>query len=294
MNFQSLVLLIGTNPLPNYVIAKYFSDTNTDLLNIFMIHSSGNANQSSTREYAENIEKVLKKNKPDTNLNFKYVSLNDIENQKSNFNDLNSAFDEVSIDENIHLNYTGGTKTMGIHTYNFLKEKYINTFESSYLSAKMFKLINENGELKSDDLRKKVNIELLDLLTLHGFIRANEDRYYNFEKAIKRFEDYINLNNLDFYFKSYSRTYFSSKSGQLIKDKDLLEKKFKGDSSNNKLKEELCISNGLLEINSLLPVNFQLFDEKGKLLQELPKNEFIQTTIEFIDGKWLEEYFLIY
>lgn len=276
--FKNLVLLIGTNPLPNFVVAKYFSDTFSNLKNIYLIHSSGNKYQSSTLEYAKNIEKVLRKNSQIINVNINYVSLSDIENQKSNVNDLNSAFEEVSADENIDLNYTGGTKTMGIHVYNFLKDKYNERFKSSYLSAKTFKLINENGELITEDLRKKVNIDFTDLLDLHGFSRINKDCDYKFEKALSEYAKYINDGILDDYFTSYQRKDFVTHSDNLIASKKSINK-------------EIQISGKLLEINNLLPVGYNLFDIEGKLLRILPEDKNIKKVVEFIDGKWIEEYF---
>lgn len=277
---SDLVLLIGTNPLPNYVVAKYLSDTNSDVKNIFLVHSGGNANQSSTWEYAVNIEKVFNKTKQYSLLNFKYISLEDIENQKSIINNLNSGFNEESIDENIHLNYTGGTKTMGIHVYNFLQGKYKDKFESSYLSAKTFKLVNENGVLISDDLRKKINIDFNDLLDLHGFVRKNENKEFLFGKALEKFEEIINMESIDNYFQSYKRENFQLDNGNLIEKTIDAEYRLKN----------IIVDGELLSINNSLTEEVKLFDQNRKLKNPLPNNKVVKNVIEFIDGEWLEEY----
>ena len=40
MDFTDLVFLIGTNPLPNYVIARHFLKTNKKIKNIWMLHTN--------------------------------------------------------------------------------------------------------------------------------------------------------------------------------------------------------------------------------------------------------------
>ncbi len=36
-NFENLVLLVGTNPLPNYVVGKHFLMNNPDLKKIWQV-----------------------------------------------------------------------------------------------------------------------------------------------------------------------------------------------------------------------------------------------------------------
>lgn len=38
-HFSDLVLLVRTNPLPNYVVAKYFIKSNPHLRNIWLVYS---------------------------------------------------------------------------------------------------------------------------------------------------------------------------------------------------------------------------------------------------------------
>lgn len=39
MKFEHLILLIGTNPLPNFVVAEYFLRENSNLKNLYLIYS---------------------------------------------------------------------------------------------------------------------------------------------------------------------------------------------------------------------------------------------------------------
>ncbi len=61
LNFSNLVLLVGTNPLPNYVVAKYFCSNNKNLRRIWLLYSEKTAFEEGTKQYAEDIEAVLKK-----------------------------------------------------------------------------------------------------------------------------------------------------------------------------------------------------------------------------------------
>jgi len=58
MNANHLVLLMGTNPLPNYVVAKYFLSNYANLPNIWVLCSK------ETRLPTERLEQVLKKDDP--------------------------------------------------------------------------------------------------------------------------------------------------------------------------------------------------------------------------------------
>ena len=59
MEFTDLILLIGTNPLPNYVVAKHFLENNPLLQRIWLVHSEETRYQAGTSFQAKNLEKVL-------------------------------------------------------------------------------------------------------------------------------------------------------------------------------------------------------------------------------------------
>ena len=84
-DFSDLVLLIGTNPLPNFVVAKHFMEHNPNLHRIWMIISERTQTQLSTKKLADNLISVLREinkdmsNKIDTEL----VSIRDIGDAES-------------------------------------------------------------------------------------------------------------------------------------------------------------------------------------------------------------------
>jgi len=61
MDFEHLVLLMGTNPLPNYVVAEYFLTHNRKLENIWLVHSERFGRQEGTLTQAENLESILRR-----------------------------------------------------------------------------------------------------------------------------------------------------------------------------------------------------------------------------------------
>ena len=51
-NFEDLILLVGTNPLPNYVVAKYFLLNNPNLKTIWLVHSEKQNDNAGTKQIA--------------------------------------------------------------------------------------------------------------------------------------------------------------------------------------------------------------------------------------------------
>ncbi len=124
--FTDLVLLIGTNPLPNYVVAEYFLKNNQELKNIWFVHSEEVARQIGTMTQAEQLEGVLKERHSDNGkLNFPLpkIALSNVSNAKEVFYDTNEKLiKKLPRYSSVHLNYTGGTKAMGTHVYRAIEQ----------------------------------------------------------------------------------------------------------------------------------------------------------------------------
>ena len=59
-DFTDLILLIGTNPLPNYVVSEYYMSNVRKLKNIWLVHSEDiSFNGEGTLKQAEILQKVL-------------------------------------------------------------------------------------------------------------------------------------------------------------------------------------------------------------------------------------------
>jgi len=147
-----LFLLIGTNPLPNYVAAKLLARPET---HVYLVHSD------ETGDLANRLVSTLKL--PDGK--WSKVSVKEA--------DPRSIYSEVSKyardKKGIGLNYTGGTKLMAVHAFQAVRDADPDAI-FSYLDAWELKMIaGKSGaypvEITAND---KVNINFKELFGLHG------------------------------------------------------------------------------------------------------------------------------
>lgn len=165
-NFTDLVLLVGTNPLPNYVVAKYFSSQNKNLERIWLLYSEKTHLYEGTKQFAENIENVLKDEIK--KVEFKYVPLEDISVSEDIINDVKEwILEDVNETIDLHLNYTGGTKAMAVHVYREL-ERNLDSFSASYLDARDYQIRFDHSFDETEDLREKIEIDWNKLFLLHN------------------------------------------------------------------------------------------------------------------------------
>lgn len=171
LDFTDLVLLVGTNPLPNYVVAKYFYNNNQNLRRIWLLYSEKTFIHDGTRQYADDIERVLDK-EFNEEVSIKKRPLKDNSNADIIIKDVNDRLLEDSeIGDKIHLNYTGGTKAMAVHIYRKLEKQPSKRFSASYLDARDYRIkFDHNPNLNTGDLRKNINIGITweNLFHLHN------------------------------------------------------------------------------------------------------------------------------
>lgn len=286
--FTDLILLIGTNPLPNFIVAEYFLKNNNALQRIWFVYSEETGKQASTKKQADNLEDILKKIYSNTiSFTLNGIALSDVSNAKV----IKENTDEKLIGRlphgaHVHLNYTGGTKAMGTHVYRTLEQDSTkNLIRSySYLDGRNFQIVNDEGLIIATDLRKEVSISFIKLINLHGFKRKNEPSDSLFNSAVTIFRRTIEQSQLDGYFQAdggYDRTLFENNDGY----GDLAKKK-------TALKDNLKthLAKGIfLEVVQAMPGEYQLFDKSGNFV-EPSSNKKCEYAIEFLDGKWFEEY----
>lgn len=281
-DFETFILLIGTNPLPNYVVARYFIDKIQNIKNIILIYSEQTPFQSGTFQYAENIKKLLKEKYQNRELEFNLISLSDISLPSRIRSELNDKLiNRLKNSLSIHLNYTGGTKTMGIHVYKFLLEKFQNKTTFSYLDARNFKIVfdDERGRA-TEDLRDKIELSLKELLYLHGFERINtaDSHISDYRDAIQIFKDLIKKDRINEYFSTYNRDIFTENNKLIVKVKKLEEKL-----------QSYKAEDPFLSIILALPEEYRIFNPDGSF-KKPPSNEMADRVVRFIDGIWLEYY----
>lgn len=317
-NFSDLILLIGTSPLPNYVVIKYFIKNNPDLKRVWLIHTEKNNIQEGTKDFAENIQNIILRQEPSRKLEFNYVSLVNASSAFDIKHDLeNKFFSKIINGATFHLNYTGGTKSMAVHVYRNIEKQLENNCTYSYLDARTHKLMDDNSQDPlSKDLRDIINISLDDLIGLHNYQKLPKDdnkknafNPCNLNELIDIFEGFINENILKEYLdwrdNVIRKFYYDGddfldnknkfyKKNKIIKDNGEFDEK-----GINELKE--CFNNKTNdEIKSLLmkfPENLSILDENGNMWipdknisSRVFKNRLSGTIKEFLDGKWLEIY----
>lgn len=168
---NSLILLIGSNPLPNYITAMVLEPEK-----LILIHSD------ETEEIADALKANLERKSYKGS--FEKIHLSSAHDPKNIGIAFRNLFKkEKNNSSKIHLNYTGGTKVMAGQA---LKEFY-SAFEdrasqnASYLNEKEEKIIFDNGEeLKLKDFDLKIDLELL--IKLHGFkeiTKEKDNEYYS-------------------------------------------------------------------------------------------------------------------
>jgi len=287
-NFHHLVLLVGTNPLPNFVVADYFLKHNEHLQKIWLIYSKTvELFQTGTYSQAKNLAKLLQKKwegKCRLQFPFETIQLSDVSNAAQIKRDIpDEMIKELENSEGFHLNYTGGTKAMSTHVYRILeqvKNKEEKAF--SYLDARKFRIIGDKEDFITDDLRNEITITFEDLIELHEFKRCNKDSPFNFSQALEEFEQIINKNELNkFYEKNggYYRKLFINDLGELLKV---------GKLDKNKI-ERFIPNKTFLSIILNMPEQYRLFDDTGKFNWKISDENF-KESFQFIDGIWLEHY----
>ncbi len=170
---EHLFLLIGGNPLPNYVAAKLLAKSEDVKPTVHLVFSQGD---NGTEKYAEKLREVLGEN----NFDFKNLPV-DPSRQFSVFNQVKNRIDSIIQNgaTSIGINYTGGTKAMAVHAHRAVKENCGNVKPVfSYLDSRKMKMcIDQESNANriefelydsSQTYFKDTEITVKDLLWLHS------------------------------------------------------------------------------------------------------------------------------
>lgn len=207
-----LILLVGFNPLPNYISALNNIDKNTE---IYLVYTKDNEENLGTETIAYNLKKLLEKKFDDLKINIIDIDksnpiaidecidnkiLNDIRNN-------NEVWDEYRV----ILDYTGSTKILASKFYCKVKEfENSSNIEKvkvaySYVDAASGEIkIKEGTQIKQS--HKKIQLEVDEILELHGFFiyENNEDKIFvkdNKNEVIELNELRVNELSLECTFK---------------------------------------------------------------------------------------------
>lgn len=194
---KHLFLLVGKNPLPNYVAAKLLIEQGST---VHFVYST------ETEIFKKNLDSKLRSQLGTSFFSSNDIHLTDPSDALDIKNAVKPAFDNIGQYSEIDLNYTGGTKAMSVHVYRAIEEfgkakNCISRF--SYLDPRKLKLCYDNQSAglttapiglnqPSSDGFKKTKLKLREIIELHSLIfqrRGDNFEKFPFDKV--RFPDLL-------------------------------------------------------------------------------------------------------
>ncbi|MBF2017289.1 MAG: DUF1887 family protein [Rivularia sp. T60_A2020_040] len=283
-----LFLLIGENPLPNYVAANLLLNKGGTA---YLVHTTG-TNESATR-----LQKILK-----SELNgFKDVvlpSLGDYESDAFHIQKKISEELEKIKAGKIGLNYTGGTKAMAVHSY---RAAFANRSDAifSYLDPRRLEMCIDREDGERDRIKIKPStlpVQLVKIFQLH--FQLDESNLKKLKANIKKEPQLAGLANV----------FANIFADKLKVDKwfswyyDVFRKQTRKSNGKDDWKSEEALKDILISLESLpgeIALAFKqenFINPDNKLsLKEVKKTEnFIKNKhfCEWLNGLWLEHYVL--
>ncbi len=160
---DNLFLLVGENPLPNYVAARCLARVTTRL---FLVFSDGTEDQRDT------LTAVLRQ--------AEYSNLTPIRVEEANPHNIRARITQhaTSLSGTTGLHYTGGTKAMAVHAYHAIRQVTDgHTVSYSYLDARKLRMWIEDtqGSITSFPVGLAVPVAIQTLLELHKRADLRQD-----------------------------------------------------------------------------------------------------------------------
>lgn len=160
-----LFLLIGANPLPNFVAALLLRKANTTF---HLLHTQ----QTST--IAENLRDRILNQHPDHQFELRQIDASDGESIRSG---IKAQLASIHLNASVGLNYTGGTKVMAVHVYRAIETAKPTTV-FSYLDAQQISLRIDGSDGRptvSVPITSQCPMNLDTLARLHGYRGFKQD-----------------------------------------------------------------------------------------------------------------------
>ncbi len=159
-----LFLLVGANPLPNYVAACLLTRPNATL---YLLHSQEEG--QNTYDVAERLATALKEShyQPNLTTHLRGIPRSDpdaIEKQ------MEAMLKEIPPAAEVGLNYTGGTKPMSVHVYHALRRAYPRGCFTYLDATSLTMVINREGiPTQRVPVGRAVELDFETLFGLHGY-----------------------------------------------------------------------------------------------------------------------------
>lgn len=155
-----LFLLIGANPLPNWVAVR------------LLMSDTGQAYLVCSPEGVDVARRLAKRLISQKYRQPEYIMVDDAANAAAIYRAVKSYAQKIIYGQ-VGLNYTGGTKAMAVHTYRALEQelpKGLPPLQFSYLDARTLSLrfdFDGQDEPAFVGLDPRVHLTIADLLSLH-------------------------------------------------------------------------------------------------------------------------------
>gem|GEM_PF-216058 len=287
-----LFLLIGENPLPNYVAARLLLNKGGTP---YLVYSKG------TKDPAERLQTILS-NEPIGLKTAQLVPLNDYESDAYHIKEaIRPKLEAIKVGK-IGLNYTGGTKAMAVHAYRavFSKERPDTVF--SYLDPRKLEMCIDRED--GDRIRLKVKPECLEVklakvFQIHGWMwQEKSEPIYQPElpDAARAFAEFHTNEQLIKLWRTWCNQVLRE-SARKPKDKN----KWLSESKLLELPDlrlEITRDNKTVELQKYQAINqalAQLGVAAKKLSLQTVKDQglkSLESTCKWLDGEWLEHYVL--
>ncbi|MBK8989897.1 MAG: hypothetical protein IPM39_28180 [Chloroflexi bacterium] len=170
-----LFLLVGSNPLPNYVAASLLTNDNATIHLLYSEDTDTQKNIPSTRDEAGYLADVFKNDLILQTRGVQVASPRGIHdsNRRAIENQLEIICDDAgltcSTKTSIGLNYTGATKPMSVHTYRALVARFGTRCRFSYLDPRRMAFWYDNSADPYCISHTDVTLSLQTLAAMHGY-----------------------------------------------------------------------------------------------------------------------------
>lgn len=153
-----LFVLVGENPLPNYIAARTLLHNGGT---VYLVFTNNTIFQKNRLQGEDGLHKFGIRCQP--------VDLSDNESNAQEIYDIiKTRVNESAKEGKVGLNYTGGTKAMAVHAYRAIQELKPDAI-FSYLDPRRLKLwINNQAQQKPTAYDVPLQVSLEELFTLHG------------------------------------------------------------------------------------------------------------------------------
>jgi hypothetical protein len=280
---KHLVLLVGSNPLPNAVASQLLVEAGGV---VSLVHSQG------TARIANNLKNWIEARRGSENLQI-YLKQVDESTPFSIYDGVKQILNKVN-HSSVGLNYTGGTKVMSVHAYRAVQEWAEEKEASSvfsYLDARTLKMMFEDSEMEMRPEQRipvglAVQLTIDDLLALHGWQRKSLCRGSFLPKSAfvlaQVFADPNRINE----WKEWICKELRSKA----KRNDRREK-WKSKSDLEKVQIEFPQSDYFSEFRQVIRIELGIPEETDtvQLAKATLKGE-LEQFCRWLDGIWLEDY----